>query len=104
MAYAMPAAICEFEITKYHQGLVYSAIYFGRITIIRYHTITMVSYFFISSGMIPSGAIWGAMSDTIGRRKTLIVTCGLTGIFELLCGFSMNYWFMFTCKFLSGCA
>ncbi|XP_065206493.1 synaptic vesicle glycoprotein 2B-like [Planococcus citri] len=83
MSYVMPAAVCEFEISKYKQGLIYSAIYLG---------------------MVPSGAIWGAVSDIIGRRKTLVLTCGISGIFELLSGFSINYWFLFGCKFLSGCA
>ncbi len=54
--------------------------------------------------MVPCGAIWGILTDLIGRRPTLILTTGMAGTFEFMAAFANNYWYLFACKFLAGCA
>lgn len=53
--------------------------------------------------MVLCGGFWGTAADMLGRRCTLIIAGSLSGIFEFLSAFTVNYWQMFLCKFLAGC-
>lgn len=63
---------------------------------------TLISAVFL--GMIPGCLMWGTVSDRIGRRRVVIWSLALYGIFALLSAFSVSYSMLFGLRFLAGFA
>ncbi|MGW8428434.1 MFS transporter [Peribacillus simplex] len=55
-------------------------------------------------GMIPGAYLWGAISDKIGRKKTMIYSLLLYTVFSLISVFSVNFEMLYTCRLLAGVA
>jgi MFS transporter, VNT family, synaptic vesicle glycoprotein 2 len=53
-------------------------------------------------GVILSSFLWGFLSDTKGRRKTLIVTLLVAFIATVLSSFVENFWLMVSLRFVNG--
>lgn len=53
-------------------------------------------------GMIPGALIWGKLMSQIGRKKCMLLSIGLYGIFPLLSAFSPTYEFLWGVRFLCG--
>lgn len=77
----IPAAQCDLQLSATDKGL-----------------LTGVSF----AGIIVSSHFWGYIADTKGRRRTLIVSLGLTAICALVSGLSVNYTMMVVMRFLVG--
>ena len=54
------------------------------------------------SGMLFGGLIWGAMSDIIGRRITLLILLFAVFVFETLAAAVLHQWQLFLVKVCSG--
>jgi putative MFS transporter len=52
-------------------------------------------------GMIPGALLWGKLSGTMGRKRCLVLSIGLYGLFPLLSAFAPSYealwWIRFVC-------
>ncbi len=53
-------------------------------------------------GMIPGSIIWGRLSDTIGRKRSLLLSVGLYTIFPILTAFAPSYEALWAIRFLCG--
>lgn len=80
MAYILPIAKCEFQMSTGEQGFISSVGYIG---------VILASHF------------WGFMADTWGRRNVLRVVLFLTFVVSLLSSFSLNSWMLIITRF--GC-
>ena len=81
MAYALPMAKCDLNISLREQGLINSVGYFG---------IVLTSH------------IWGFFADTRGRRKVLLVSTLLTFIFGAASSFVNSGLMMFITRLAVG--
>lgn len=52
--------------------------------------------------MIVSGLFWGYLSDTLGRKKLLIIGTFFGAVFVILSGFSQSYEILLSFKFMGG--
>lgn len=52
--------------------------------------------------MMPSGLLWGFVSDAIGRKNVLICILVFDTIFSILIGLAQNYMFLLIVKLISG--
>lgn len=57
---------------------------------------------FFLTGMLTGSFIWGYVSDSKGRRFTLIVCLFMDGLFNLLSSVSQFYYLYILCRLLSG--
>ncbi|KAL1490777.1 hypothetical protein ABEB36_013419 [Hypothenemus hampei] len=81
MSYVFPAAECDLGLTLEHKGLLNAITY---------------------AGMISTGFFWGYLSDTLGRKKLLIVGYFLDAIFVLLSATSQSFAMLMVSKFFGG--
>lgn len=69
---------------------------------ISYQIIALTQTKNIVAGMIASGVLWGYLSDTLGRKKLMIVGTFFTSMFLILSGFSQSYEMLLSFKFMGG--
>lgn len=53
-------------------------------------------------GMIPGSIIWGRLSDSIGRKRSLLLSVGLYTIFPILTAFAPSYEALWAIRFACG--
>ena len=53
-------------------------------------------------GMIPGALLWGKLMSQFGRKKCMLLSIGLYGIFPLLSAFAPSYEFLWVVRFLCG--
>ena len=53
-------------------------------------------------GMIPGSLIWGRLSDTIGRKRCLMMSIGIYSIFPILTAFAPSYEALWAIRFACG--
>ncbi len=61
---------------------------------------SLISAIFL--GMIPGSIIWGKLSNVIGRKKSLIASLGLYGIFPILSALSPSFEALWWVRFFAG--
>ncbi|WP_232771764.1 MFS transporter [Glaciecola sp. 33A] len=61
---------------------------------------SLISALFL--GMIPGALFWGRLMGQIGRKKALILSIGLYGIFPLISAFATSYEMLWATRFLCG--
>lgn len=81
MAYVLPAAKSEFQMTTAEQGFINSVGFVG---------VILTSHF------------WGFIADTCGRRKVLRIVLFIAFVMSLVSSFSMNSWMLVITRFASG--
>nr|CAI5835076.1 unnamed protein product [Callosobruchus analis] len=81
MSYVFPAAECDLELSLAHKGWLNAITY---------------------AGMISSAFVWGYLSDTLGRKKLLVVGYLLDALLVTISAFSQNFYVLITTKFLGG--
>ncbi|VEN47194.1 unnamed protein product [Callosobruchus maculatus] len=81
MSYVFPAAECDLELSLSHKGWLNAITY---------------------AGMISSAFIWGYLSDTLGRKKLLVIGYLLDALLVTISAFSQNFYVLITTKFLGG--
>ena len=81
MAYVLPTAKCDLNITLREQGFIYSVGYIG---------IVLTSHF------------WGFLADTWGRRKVLLLSTFFTFAFGTMSSLSVNGTMMLVTRFAVG--
>ena len=52
--------------------------------------------------MMFGGYVWGSMADISGRRKVIIYSLAVNGLFGLASAFAQSYWLLLLLRFLSG--
>lgn len=80
-SFAIPAIITNFALTNQDAGLI--------------GTVTLLTSAF-------GGWLAGALSDRVGRVRTLQVTIAWFAVFTFLCGFAQTYWQLFWFRALMG--
>ena len=53
-------------------------------------------------GWALGGFSWGVVSDAIGRKKSLVLSIAMYGLFTVLTGTMQTWWGIVLCRFLSG--
>lgn len=81
MAYVLPAAKCELQMSTAVQGFTNSVGYLG---------VMFASNF------------WGFMADTWGRRKVIRTTLLIAFVLSLISSISLNSWMLVIARFASG--
>ncbi|XP_055709261.1 synaptic vesicle glycoprotein 2C-like [Phlebotomus papatasi] len=81
IAYILPSAQCDLDLSLQDKGMLNAITYMG---------------------MITSAFLWGYLADTLGRRKILGYGYLLTGVFEMACGFTQVFWLLLIFKYISG--
>lgn len=61
---------------------------------------SLISALFL--GMIPGALIWGKVMGVIGRKKSLILSIGLYGIFPLISAFASSFEMLWAARFMCG--
>lgn len=67
-----------------------------------YHWQTAVLSSVIFIGMLFGAYFWGGLADIVGRRRTLVMSLGVSGLFGLVSAFSPNYTLFVILRFCSG--
>src|SRR5216683_2391394 len=80
-SFAIPAIIANFALTNQDAGLI--------------GTVTLLTSAF-------GGWFAGALSDRVGRVRTLQITIAWFAFFTFLCGFAQSYWQLFSFRALMG--
>lgn len=81
ITYAFPVANCDLDLSTKERGIIGSIGYVG---------------------VILSSHLWGYLSDTKGRRKTLVPTLVAAFLMTFLSSFVNNFWLMLVLRFLNG--
>ncbi|XP_066993974.1 synaptic vesicle glycoprotein 2C isoform X2 [Anabrus simplex] len=81
MAYILPAAHCDLELTNFDKG-----------------TLNAITY----AGMISSAFMWGFLSDTMGRQKLLVVGFLLDGLCSFASSMAQTLWLMLLLRYMVG--
>jgi MFS transporter, VNT family, synaptic vesicle glycoprotein 2 len=81
ISFVLPSAECDLQMTTEEKG------YLSSITFV---------------GMLIGGYIWGALSDSTGRKYSLISSLVFNGVSSILAGFAPNYTWLFIFRLLSG--
>ncbi|KAK9879363.1 hypothetical protein WA026_004211 [Henosepilachna vigintioctopunctata] len=81
MSYVFPAAQCDLNLTIEDKGMLNAVTYAGTIT---------------------SSFIWGLLSDSFGRRSTLIIGCTMNGLISCINAFSPNKYMLMSLKYIGG--
>ncbi|GAB0086198.1 synaptic vesicle glycoprotein 2B-like [Sergentomyia squamirostris] len=81
IAYILPSAQCDLDLSLENKGILNAITYMG---------------------MITSAFLWGYLADTLGRRDILGYGYIMTGVFELACGLSQAFWMLLIFKYISG--
>ncbi|KAK6617628.1 hypothetical protein RUM44_005216 [Polyplax serrata] len=81
MSLILPSAECDLELSNFDKGMLNSVVYVG---------------------MMPSGLLWGFVSDAVGRKNVLICILVFDTIFSILIGLAQNYMFLLIVKLISG--
>ncbi|XP_044742212.1 synaptic vesicle glycoprotein 2B-like [Chrysoperla carnea] len=81
LAFVLPVAQCDLELTLFKKG-----------------TFNAITYL----GMVTTPFFWGFFADTFGRRKLLIFGFIFAGIFDIGAAIATNYWVLLIFKFLDG--
>ena len=83
MAFIIPSSQCDLDLNTETKGLLNSIIFIG---------------------MIIGAYVWGSVSDSIGRRKVLIVISFVNGICIVSSSFAQNYEVFMIFRFFNGVA
>jgi MFS transporter, VNT family, synaptic vesicle glycoprotein 2 len=79
--FILPIAECDLNMTKSDKGILSSIGYVG---------------------LILSSHLWGFLSDTKGRRKTLIASLLIAFVITVISSFVNNFWLLVFLRFLNG--
>ncbi|NOX51913.1 MAG: MFS transporter, partial [Gammaproteobacteria bacterium] len=53
-------------------------------------------------GMIPGALVWGKLSGTLGRKRCMVLSIGLYGLFPLMSAFASSYEVLWWVRFVCG--
>ncbi|XP_069703386.1 synaptic vesicle glycoprotein 2B-like isoform X2 [Periplaneta americana] len=81
MSYILPSAECDLNLSNLNKGILNAMVY---------------------AGMISSALVWGFLSDTLGRRKLLLVGYFLLTFLMVASSFSQAFWILAVFKFIGG--
>lgn len=81
IAYVVPVAQCDLNLNLEDKGYLISATYLG---------------------MVLSAMVWGFLSDTLGRRRVIILGLFLNGIFVTMGGLAQSFGVLIFAKFMGG--
>ncbi|KAK9512275.1 hypothetical protein O3M35_000738 [Rhynocoris fuscipes] len=81
LSFTLPAAQCDLSLSSRDMGIINTSPLFG---------------------MIVGTFIWGTMSDTKGRRLTLIVCLSVDFTATVIASFSFHKWLLLSARFLNG--
>lgn len=108
MSLILPSAECDLNLSNFDKGILNAIIYvgkeveefsrfgnsnFGRAEYYRY---------FLILGMITSAFFWGFFSDTLGRKRLLVIGFALDALFSIIVGLSQNFTILLVAKLFSG--
>lgn len=77
----IPVATCDLQLTTSKKGL-------------------LISFPFL--GLTLTAHLWGFLADSIGRRKSIVLSLCATILFSLLSALAPHFWIMLLARFLSG--
>nr|XP_022910461.1 synaptic vesicle glycoprotein 2B-like [Onthophagus taurus] len=81
MSYILPSVYCDLGLNLEQRGMLNAITYFG---------------------MISSAFLWGFLSDTLGRKKLLIIGFALDAFFIIVAGLSQTYEMILAAKYMTG--
>ena len=83
ISFVIPILKCrtEFSLTGWQDGLLSSIMFLG---------------------MLIGGYLWGGIADLTGRRRSLLMSLTLNGVFGLVSGLAPNIYFLLLFRFISG--
>lgn len=81
VSYIIPVAECDLELSLEDKGYLISITYLG---------------------MLSSSMVWGFLSDTLGRKKLLVIGLLLAAFFTFLAGISQTFPMLMFSKFMGG--
>ncbi|XP_024136534.1 synaptic vesicle glycoprotein 2B [Oryzias melastigma] len=81
VSFLLPTARCDLLLSSADMGLLTASIFLG---------------------MMVGGYVWGYLADQRGRRKVLVVSLTVNGVFGCLASFSPWFWLFLLLRFLSG--
>ena len=83
ISFVIPILKCptEFSLTGWQDGLLSSIMFLG---------------------MLIGGYLWGGIADLTGRRRSLLMSLTLNGVFGLVSALSPNIYFLLLFRFISG--
>lgn len=81
MSLILPSAECDLSLTNFDKGILNAIIYVG---------------------MITSAFFWGFFSDTLGRKRLLVIGFALDALFSIIVGLSQNFTVLLVAKLFSG--
>lgn len=77
----IPAATCDLQLTTSKKGL-------------------LISFPFL--GLSLTAHLWGFLADSIGRRKSIVLSLSSTILFSFLSAIAPQFWIMLLARFMSG--
>ncbi|KAJ1519044.1 hypothetical protein ONE63_011287 [Megalurothrips usitatus] len=81
MAYSLPAAECDLELTAMQKGWINAALYVG---------------------MMSTAFVWGALSDVLGRKWLLALAYALLGACGVTVSLVTSSWVFLVCRMVTG--
>lgn len=99
IAYVVPVAQCDLNLNLEDKGYLISATYLGIIFETQFLPQRIL---ILISGMVLSAMVWGFLSDTLGRRRVIILGLFLNGIFVTMGGLAQSFGVLIFAKFMGG--
>ncbi|KPP70829.1 synaptic vesicle glycoprotein 2C-like [Scleropages formosus] len=81
VSFLLPTARCDLRLSSSDMGVLNASVFLG---------------------MMVGGCLWGSLADQRGRRKVLVVSLAVNGIFGALAGLAPNFWMFLFMRIVSG--